>query len=295
MTRATDTTFSVERARAPMLDEILGHAFPVLDHGHIRVVDYMGNDESIVQMARVSYGEGTTTRMNDRTLIRYLMRHRHTSPFEGCEIKLHVKLPIFVARQWIRSRMANVNEVSARYSILASEFHLPDPEHLAQQSQSNKQGREGGYDASEALSIISEMDGVYRKAAAVYEDLLDGDGTNLARETAREVLPLSTYTEWYWKIDLHNLLHFLQLRADPHAQLEIRKYAEVIKSILAAWVPLTAEAANDYRFGAVTFSRMEIAALRRILAAGNMVGEVVGFGENMSDRELTEFRQKLGG
>lgn len=287
--RTADATHEIKRPSVPAMDNLLGHSFSVLDHGFIRVIDYMGDEAAILQAARVSYGAGTKQVSEDRGLLRYLMRHRHSTPFEMCEIKLHVKLPIFVARQWIRHRTANVNEYSARYSILAREFYMPDTADLAPQSTANKQGRAGSYskrDTSALRRIIEEACGT---AFDAYEGMTEETGYNLSRELARIVTPMSTYTEWYWKVDLHNLLHFLSLRADPHAQKEIRVYAEVILDLLKAWVPNVAEAFDDYRMGAHTFSRQEMELLRRFVMAAPE-SKVAG----ISDREMAVFRKALG-
>ncbi|MFT9361568.1 FAD-dependent thymidylate synthase [Acetobacter okinawensis] len=278
-------TFSTRRPTVAALEAMLYTPHEVLDHGFVRVIDYMGDDAAIVQAARVSYGRGTRKVSEDAGLIRYLMRHRHSSPFEMCEIKFHVKLPIFVARQWIRHRMASVNEYSARYSILDSEFYLPDTAHMAAQSDVNRQGRGevlAPQAAAEVLDILRE-DAIrtYRN----YERMLDGEnGYGLARELGRINLTLNTYTQWYWKIDLHNLMHFLALRIDPHAQYEIRVYAEAMLKILHAWVPTTAAAFEEYRRGAVTFSASMLAVVRRMLA-GEAVEQA---GSGLSRREWDE-------
>jgi thymidylate synthase (FAD) len=294
--REIDTSCAIQRTTSPALDSILGHAFPVLDHGFVRVIDYMGDDEAIVQMARTSYGQGTKSVSDDRGLIRYLMRHAHTSPFEGCEIKLHVKLPVFVARQWIRHRMANVNEVSGRYSVLPGEFYFPEAGRLGVQSKTNKQGTGEAYDATEAAAILEMMEVAVTHSDLAYRTLV-AEETDLAREQARIVLPLNIYTEWYWKIDLHNLFHFLKLRADPHAQWEIREYADAICKIVEQWVPSAFGAWVDYKRDAVTFSSMEIAVLRQAM---EFVGEgprsvmqqmLVDLGT--SNRESEEFLAKL--
>jgi thymidylate synthase (FAD) len=261
------------RAVAPALEEILYQPLPVLDRGFVRVIDYMGDDAAIVQAARVSYGKGTKQVSSDRGLINYLMRMRHTSPFEMCELKLHVKLPIFVARQWIRHRTANVNEYSARYSVLDDEFYLPAPEHLATQSTTNRQGRAETLEGPAAAAAQESIASNAAQAYARYVELLnEGDGqpidperAGLARELARMVLPLNAYTQWYWKIDLHNLLHFAALRADPHAQYEIRAYAEVLLDILRRWVPLTHAAYVDYRLEGAELSAKALAVVRRRL------------------------------
>ncbi len=246
---------------------------PVLDHGFVRVVDYMGDDAAVVQAARVSYGRGTRKARDDENLIRYLMRKRHSSPFEMCEIKLHVKLPVFVARQWIRHRTANVNEYSARYSILEDEFYLPRPEDVAAQSSRNAQGRGDLVPRQQADHAIARIEEGARRAYADYAALLnerggetvDGERVGVARELARVVLPLGVYTQWYWKIDLHNLLHFLALRSDPHAQYEVRMYAEAIGSLVAAWVPMVWRAFCDYRLEARTHSGPAVGVLRSLL------------------------------
>lgn len=284
------------RAVVPALEEILYEALPVLDKGFIRVIDYMGDDAAIVQAARVSYGRGTKQVSSDRGLINYLMRMRHTSPFEMCELKLHVKLPIFVARQWIRHRTASVNEYSARYSVLDDEFYLPAPEHLATQSTTNRQGRAETLDEPAAAAALAAIETNAAEAYARYVALLNEGGkpldpgrTGLARELARMVLPLNTYTQWYWKIDLHNLLHFVALRADPHAQYEIRAYAEVLLDIVRRWVPLTCEAFVDYRLEGATLSAKALAVVRRMLR-GETVEQA---GSRMSSREWRELQALL--
>ncbi|MDT3381971.1 FAD-dependent thymidylate synthase [Labrys neptuniae] len=244
------------------IEDIIHQTIPVLDHGFIRVVDYMGDDSAIVQAARVSYGRGTKKISEDRGLIRYLMRHSHTTPFEMAEIKLHVKLPIFVARQWIRHRTASVNEYSARYSILDREFYIPDISNIAAQSRANKQGREDRSldDSAWVLNLLrDESERSYRGYTSLLNTSEDGSDLNngrvgIARELARMNLSLNFYTQWYWKTNLHNLLNFLRLRADPHAQYEIRAYAEKLLNIAEKWVPLTFEAFKEYKLGAVTLS-----------------------------------------
>jgi thymidylate synthase (FAD) len=262
------------RATVPALEEILYESLPVLDHGFIRVVDYMGDDAAIVQAARVSYGRGTRKVSEDRGLINYLMRHRHTTPFEMCEIKYHVKLPIFVARQWIRHRMANVNEYSARYSILDNEFYLPRPGHLAAQSTTNAQGRDEVLDPAAAQQVLDLLRDHAVRAYGGYAELLNEDAAGtpldparrgLARELARINLSLGFYTQWYWKTDLHNLMHFLSLRADPHAQYEIRAYAGVILDTLARWVPTVHAAFLEYRMNAALISATGLAVIRRLI------------------------------
>lgn len=286
------------REVSPGLESKLFTPFPVLDHGFIRVVDYMGNDSSVVQAARVSYGRGTKQVSEDRGLINYLLRHRHTTPFEMAEIKLHVKLPIFVARQWIRHRTASVNEYSARYSILDKEFYLPAPEHLAAQSTSNRQGRGAVLDGSEAQRALEILRATAQRSYDEYLELLnineDGgelsaENRGLARELARANLTVGFYTQWYWKVNLHNLMAFLLLRSDPHAQYEIRAYANVILEIMKAWVPLTYEAFQEHRLDAATFSSTALKAIRRMLAGETVTEETSG----LSKREWAELRDKL--
>ena len=263
-----------KRVTAPKLEKILYKAIPILDHGFIRVVDYMGNDNSIVQAARVSYGKGTKKVNTDSGLIKYLMRHWHSTPFEMCEIKYHVKLPIFIARQWIRHRTANVNEYSARYSILDKEFYLPNLENLAAQSLSNRQGRGnviGGNQAKNVLDILkSDAERTYNNYEEMLNQRYDGsvinqNRTGLARELARMNLTLNTYTQWYWKTDLLNLMNFLRLRADHHAQFEIRAYADVMLDTLKKWVPITYEAFMDYRVGGTEVSSKGKKVLKKLI------------------------------
>lgn len=275
----------------------------VLDHGFVRVVDYCGDELAIERAARQSYAEDPTARVPEerRTLLRYLVRHRHTTPLEMCELALQVKLPIFVARQWIRHRMANVNELSARYSVLDKEFYIPELQHLGAQSASNKQGRQG---------VVLDPEGAQRRMRAtseaafnVYSWLLaDPDseepGYGVSRELARIGLPLSTYTTWTWKCDLHNLLHFLSLRKDPHAQYEIRVYAEEIWRLVVGWVPVIAEAFTDYRLEALSFSKQELQVLRRMLPPLDRMTEYCNSSPlTLSDlpnkRECEEFLTKL--
>lgn len=266
-------------------------AHEVLDHGFIRVIDYMGNDAAIVQAARVSYGAGTRQVNDDSGLIRYLMRHWHSTPFEMCEIKLHVKLPIFVARQWIRHRTANVNEYSARYSIIDREFYIPQPEHLAAQSTINNQGRGAVLEGAEAARVLEILKSDAARSYDHYEEMLSQDGQQgLARELARMNLPTNIYTQWYWKVDLHNLFHFLRLRADAHAQYEIRVYAEAIARVVADWVPVAYAAFEDYRMGGVTLSTKAIAVLKRRLSGEAVSQEDSG----MSKGEWREFVEVWG-
>jgi thymidylate synthase (FAD) len=286
------------RAVVPALEDILYQPLPVLDRGFVRVIDYMGDDAAIVQAARVSYGRGTKKVSDDRGLINYLMRMRHTSPFEMCELKLHVKLPVFVARQWIRHRTANVNEYSARYSVLDDEFYVPAPEHVASQASSNRQGRDRVLDPARAAAVQETVRTNAERAYAEYLSLLnqnengeplDPERAGLARELARIVLPLNTYTEWYWKTDLHNLLHFIALRADAHAQYEIRAYALVLLDVVRRWAPLTCAAFEDYRLHAAELSGKALAVLRRMLA-----GEEVSQADSgLSAREWRELQAHL--
>jgi thymidylate synthase (FAD) len=278
------------RAVSEGMENHLYRAHPVLDHGFIRVVDYMGDDSAIVQAARVSYGAGTKTARDDAGLIRYLMRHWHSTPFEMCEIKLHVKLPVFVARQWIRHRTASVNEYSARYSILDREFYIPDPSHLAAQSRANNQGRGETLAPDEAARVLALLRDDATRAYDHYEAMLSTENQQgLARELARMNLPANVYTQWYWKIDLHNLFHFLRLRADPHAQYEIRAYAEALCEVVRDWVPAAYAAFEDYRLNAVQFSGRGMEALRRMLRGETVTREDVG----MSAGEWREFEGLL--
>ncbi len=284
------------RVNAPELEKILYDAIPVLDHGFVRVVDYMGNDTSIVQSARVSYGKGTKKVSTDEGLIKYLMRHWHSTPFEMCEIKYHIKLPIFIARQWIRHRTANVNEYSARYSILDKEFYLPTSENLAAQSSSNRQGRGEvlqGEKAKQVLDILkNDAEQTYNNYEIMLNERYDGTKINendsgLARELARMNLTLNTYTQWYWKTDLLNLMNFLRLRADHHAQYEIRAYADVMLDTLKKWVPITFEAFMDYRVGGT-----EVSSKGKIIIQKLIKGEDVDLeGSGLSKREWNELMQ----
>jgi thymidylate synthase (FAD) len=268
------TSTSTLRPVSPGLEEILHKAFPVLDHGIVRVVDYMGDDSAIVQAARVSYGRGTRRVQEDSGLINYLLRHHHTTPFEMAEIKLHVKLPIFVARQWIRHRTASVNEYSARYSVLDNEFYIPEQQHLAAQSTSNRQGRGAVLEGDEAAEVLSLLRRDAEQAYSDYSTMLNDrsspdhrdDRFGLARELARMNLSLNFYTQWYWKTDLHNLMNFLRLRADSHAQYEIRAYADVMMEIMAAWVPIAHAAFVEHRMEAIQLSGTAVKAVRRMIA-----------------------------
>ena len=288
-----------KRVTSPELEKILYEALPVLDHGFVRVVDYMGDDTSIVQAARVSYGKGTKKVSTDSGLIKYLMRHRHSTPFEMCEIKYHVKLPIFVARQWIRHRTANVNEYSARYSILDKEFYIPDKQHLAAQSDINRQGRGNLINGKQADEILNLLKEDAKRNYDDYEKMLNQkyDGTvidekkqGLARELARMNLTLNAYTQWYWKTDLLNLLNFLSLRADSHAQYEIRAYADVMTDSLKRWVPIAYEAFMDYRIGAMELSSKGKSVVKKMMKGDKCKYEDSG----LSKREWNELMGSLG-
>lgn len=276
------------RVSSAELDNILGKTFEVLDHGFIRVIDYMGNDTSIVQAARVSYGSGTKTSREDKGLIYYLMKNCHTTPFEMCEIKFHIKLPIFVARQWVRHRTASINEYSARYSLIKDEYYIPDPANIAPQSKNNKQGRSGEL-TSEAMRKVQELlEKDSKKCYETYEYLLAPD-INLARELARINLNLNYYTEWYFKINLHNLMHFLKLRVHPHAQYEIRIYAEKILEIAKAWCPLALAAFEEFELGGIRFSKTQIHFLKKKLA-----GKDISFEDtSLSKSEYNEIMELL--
>ena len=288
-----------KRVTSPELEKILYEAMPVLDHGFVRVVDYMGDDTSIVQSARVSYGKGTKKVSTDSGLIKYLMRHRHSTPFEMCEIKYHIKLPIFIARQWIRHRTANVNEYSARYSIMDKEFYVPERQHLAAQSTSNRQGRGDLINGKQADNILKILKEDAERNYQHYEEMLNEkyDGSiiddkkqGLARELARMNLTLNSYTQWYWKTDLLNLLNFLALRADSHAQYEIREYANVMLNTVKKWVPTTYDAFIDYRVGG-----MELSAKGKIIIQKMIKGEKCDMeSSGLSKREWNELMDSFG-
>jgi thymidylate synthase (FAD) len=289
------------RAVCPELEAILYQPLPVLDHGFVRVIDYMGDDAAIVQAARVSYGKGTKKVNEDAGLINYLMRHRHSTPFEMCEIKFHIKLPIFIARQWIRHRTANVNEYSARYSILDREFYIPAADQLAAQSKNNRQGRGDLVEGAEAKRVFELLKNDSEQVYDHYIEMLnDNEATGepvdtsrkgLARELARMNLTLNYYTQWYWKVDLHNLMHFLSLRADSHAQYEIRAYADVMINVLKRWLPITYEAFMNYRMGGAAISAKGLASIRKMLNGENVTQETSGMGKG----EWTEFQKLMKG
>lgn len=289
---------TTKRVTSPELEKVLYEAIPVLDHGFIRVIDYMGDDSSIVQSARVSYGKGTKKVSTDEGLIRYLMRHWHSTPFEMCEIKYHVKLPIFIARQWIRHRTANVNEYSARYSILDKEFYIPAKEQLSAQATNNRQGRGElitGQQADEVLKILKD------DAVRTYENyekmlnerfdgtIIDGKKSGLARELARMNLTLNSYTQWYWKTDLLNLMNFLFLRGDSHAQYEIRVYAEKMLDTVKKWVPITHAAFLDYRVGAAHLSSKGLKIVKSMINGNKVSYEDSG----LSKREWNELMEVI--
>ena len=288
------------RPVSPELEDILYHTFEVLDHGFVRVVDYMGNDSSVVQAARVSYGSGTKKINADTALINYLIAHRHTTPLEMCEIKFHIKLPVFVARQWIRHRTASVNEYSARYSIMEDEFYIPKAQHLSAQSKINHQGR----DETKVLNEQEQkmvLDILKKDSTNSYQnylkminqnekgEVLDQDKEGLARELARMNLPLNCYTQWYWKIDLHNLLHFLNLRADSHAQYEIRVYAEIMLDIVKKWVPHCYQAFIKNNKTGKNFSGPALEIIKKMLNGEKVLQENSG----LSPREWGELMQTL--
>ena len=288
------------RITSSSLERILYKQFKVLDSGFIRVMDYMGDDTAIIQSARVSYGEGTKKVSNDKGLIRYLMKNWHTTPFEMCEIKLHIKLPIFIARQWIRHRTANVNEYSARYSILDKEFYIPKPQHMSSQSTTNKQGRGSNLSKKDTERFLKILKDDAERNYKHYEDMLNenqsgeiknDDKTGLSRELARINLTLNTYTQWYWKIDLHNLLHFLYLRDDPHAQYEIQAYAEIIlNKIVKRWVPYTYDAFKEFQLESYNLSRTAIEIIKKRLQGKKISYEKSG----LSRREWIELTNKFG-
>ena len=287
-----------KRVTVAELENILYEAIPILDHGFIRVIDYMGDDTSIVQAARVSYGKGTKKVSTDAGLIKYLMRHWHSTPFEMCEIKYHVKLPIFIARQWIRHRTANVNEYSARYSILDKEFYLPAVENLAAQSQSNRQGRGDVLSGDQAKKVLDLLKKDAEQTYDNYETMLNEryDGSiidekqvGLARELARMNLTLNTYTQWYWKTDLLNLMNFLRLRADHHAQFEIRAYADAMLDTVKRWVPITYEAFLDYRVGGTEVSSKGKKIIQKLISGEKVDVEKSG----LSKREWNELMTAL--
>jgi thymidylate synthase (FAD) len=269
------------RITVPEAEALLDQEIKVLDKGFVRLVDYMGGDQRIVQSARVSYGEGTKTVRQDRALIHYLLRNWHTSPFEQVQLTFHCKMPIFIARQWIRHRTARLNEISGRYSVMKDEFYVPEPSKVSYQSSDNKQGRGGVLPLDEAMAVIAQLEREQKEAYAGYTSMLD---QGVARELARTNLPLSLYTEWYWQIDLHNLFHFIRLRADAHAQYEIRAYADALAQCAKAVAPMAYEAFEEHIVGSISFSRAESAALARMLAGGEA---------GLEERPMKIFEEKL--
>ena len=299
--QARSSNFETRRPTVPELEEIMFKPLPVLDHGFVRIIDYMGDDAAIVQAARVSYGKGTTKVSDDAGLLNYLLRHRHSTPFEMCEIKYHIKLPIFIARQWIRHRTANGNEYSARYSVLDREFYIPDQVNLATQSQSNRQGRGEVLEGKEAVAVLDLLRDDAENNYNHYVEMLNEDESGhiidesrdgLSRELARMNLTLNTYTQWYWKIDLHNLLHFLSLRADEHAQYEIRVYAEAIMETVKRWCPITYDAFIDHRVNSVTLSGKAIQVVKKMIDGVSIEQEESGLSKR-EWRELMGVLEKL--
>ena len=272
---------TMPRITVPDAEVLLDQEIKVLDKGFVRLVDYMGGDQRIVQSARVSYGEGTKTVRQDRALIHYLLRNWHTSPFEQVQLTFHCKMPIFIARQWIRHRTARLNEISGRYSVMKDEFYVPEPSKVSYQSSENKQGRGGVLPLDEAMAVIAQLEREQKEAYAGYTSMLD---QGVARELARTNLPLSLYTEWYWQIDLHNLFHFIRLRADAHAQYEIRAYADALAQCAKAVAPMAYEAFEEHIVGSISFSRAESAALARMLAGGEA---------GLEERPMKIFEEKL--
>lgn len=270
------------RVNSPEADALIDEEIKVLDRGFVRLVDYLGNDSRIVQSARVSYGAGTKTVREDKGLINYLMRHRHTSPFEQVILTFHVKLPIFIARQWVRHRTARLNEISGRYSVMKDEFYVPDLNVIRRQSKTNRQGREEELAPELCQKAIDIITRDQSAAYADYEAMISDD---VARELARINLPLSLYTEWYWQIDLHNLFHFVRLRADAHAQWEIQEYARVLLRCARAVAPLATEAFEEHAMFGAQFSRSELEAIRAMISGGEC---------NLEGRTRREFFDKLG-
>ena len=292
-----EKSFQTYRPVSKELEKILYKPLKVLDRGFIRVVDYMGNDASVVQAARVSYGKGTKKKSEDNNLIRYLLRHKHTTPFEMCEIKLHIKLPIFIARQWIRHRTASVNEYSARYSILEDEFYFPKIENLSTQSTTNKQGGGNKIEENHAKIILKKLKEDSLRCYDSYKWMLNEENDKsyeknrkgLSRELARINLTLNTYTQWYWKIDLHNFMHFVNLRAEDHSQFEIREYGKTLIKILKSWAPLTYDAFMSYKFASSEISREGLDVIKKMIA-----GKRVSIKDtSLSKREWNELQTLL--
>jgi thymidylate synthase (FAD) len=286
-------------------EEWMGAVIPVLDHGFVYLVDYQGTDQSIEQAARVSYGEGTRQTSETKGLLRYLMRNEHTSPFEMADIKFHAKMPIFVARQWVRHRTASLNEYSARYSVVKDEFYIPNPSEISIQSKDNKQGRGEIVSLEKSDEITVKLNDFYRGANDLYQILLSEDkgGFGIARELARTVLPVASYTEWYWKTNLHNMLHFLKLRMNPHAQYEIREYANAMAEVIKDAFPITWEAFDDYQLNATKITRPEKEVIidmlrkRRIVFSAEEIkytAEQNGLNNKRETEELIDKIKKFG-
>jgi thymidylate synthase (FAD) len=297
---ARSMTSVTRRTTVPAMEDLMYTMIPVLDHGYLRVIDYMGDDSAVIQAARTSYGRGTKHKQNDEGLIRYLLRHWHTTPFEMLEIKIAVKMPIITARQWIRHRHASVNELSARYSILDREFYVPDAKDLAAQSQTNKQGRGDLLTGEEATRVLDLLrDDANRNydhyAWMLNEDqqgkIIDPNRKGLSRELARMNLTLATYTTWYWKVNVHGLMNFLRLRADHHAQYEIRVYAEVLLDIMRQWLPMTHNAFMDYRVNAISLSAQQIEAINMRLAGRDITPQ----NTSLTKREFDEMVASMPG
>lgn len=274
------------RSTRESLEKYLQKSIPCLDKGFVRLIDYMGDDNAIVQAARVSYGAGTKSISDDTSLIRYLLRHKHTTPFEMCEIKLHIKAPIFVARQWLRHRTANVNEYSARYSIMEHDYYLPEASQLCHQSKSNKQGRSDIIPEPLNSELQEKIKNISNQSFDLYDSFISED-INLAKEISRTILPVNVYTQFYWKIDLHNLLHFLRLRVDEHAQYEIRVFAQAILDLVKEWVPITYQAFMDYAMNSHVISSEELKLLKKIIKGEDYKLEDY----RISKRELSTLKQ----
>ena len=286
---STDTKNLGKNEENAEKSQLIGATKSIFEDGFVRVVDFMGSDSSVVQAARVSYGAGTKTQSDDQKLIRYMIRHKHTSPFEMCELKLHIKTPIFVARQWLRHRTANVNEYSARYSILSDKFYYPSASSFMKQSSQNKQGREEHLSEQDYQQLVSQMKQSCENAYSVYQQMLD---KGVAREIARMVLPVNIYTEFYWKIDAHNLMHFLRLRCSPNAQEEIRAYASAIEDIFSHWMPITHAAFIDYQMESESYSKQELQIISKSLNREKF-SAACAEENSLSDRELKKLRESL--
>lgn len=291
--RPINRSTAITRTNVQFMNDILGWEFPVLDHGFVRVIDYMGDDKAIENAARISYGAGTRKKTETQGLINYLMKHNHTSPFEMCEIKLHVKLPIFVARQWVRHRTASINEYSSRYSVLQEEFHIPKSEDIKAQSTTNKQGRGEMLDGTLSSEIRHKIESNSQSSYDLYKWLVSDD-VNMTRELARISLPSNIYTQWIWKTNLHNLLHFIMLRNDSHAQKEIRDYAQLIEWIVMGWVPLTWYSYYIHKKQTISFSAHEVLIIQHALSMPSLdENDKPCWAESFSMREWKEFVKKI--